>query len=56
MDWTFLTAGLAFSTLLAAIFFAYISKRKVDERLHDKRAPKSTLAKDQDSHAKPADV
>jgi hypothetical protein len=56
MDWTSLTALLAFVTLGAFIVFAFVSKRKVDARKTDPQAPKSTLAADQDSHAKPADV
>jgi hypothetical protein len=56
MDWTFLTAALAITTLLCSVAFAFYSKRKVDERRADNNAPKSTLAKDKDSHSKPADV
>lgn len=56
MDWTTLTAALVFVTLLGFIGFAYVSKRKTQERMADDDAPKSTLAADQDSRAKPADV
>lgn len=56
MDWTSLTAALAFFTLAAALGFAFYSKRKVDARREDSEAPKSTLAKDQSSKAAPADV
>lgn len=56
MDWTSLTAALAFVTLLSAVGFALYSKRKVDERREKDAAAKSTLAKDKNSHDKPADV
>lgn len=56
MEWTLLTAALAFTTFLSAIAFAFYSKRKVEERLADRSARKSTLAADQKSNAKPADV
>jgi preprotein translocase subunit SecG len=56
MDWTFFTGALAIVTFGIAIGIALYSKRKVDKRMHDKNAPKSTLAKDKDSKADPADV
>lgn len=56
MDWTFLTAALAFTTLLGCIAFAFISKRQVDARREDPNARRSTLASNQRSDAKPADV
>lgn len=56
MDWTSLTAALAFLTLLSAVGFAFYSKRKVDARREEDSARKSTLAKDKDSGGKPADV
>lgn len=56
MEWTSLTALLAFVTLLSAVGFAFYSKRKVDARRNDNDARKSTLAKDKDAHGKPADV
>jgi hypothetical protein len=56
VDWTSLIALLALVTLLAGVGFAFVSKRKVDARRRDPDAPKSTLAKDQNSKAKPADV
>ncbi|MEQ6247473.1 hypothetical protein ABMC89_01135 [Sulfitobacter sp. HNIBRBA3233] len=56
MDWTTLTVALAFVTMIGAVVFAYISKQKVENRMNDSSARKSTLAEDKDSHAKPADV
>ncbi|WP_299029174.1 hypothetical protein [uncultured Sulfitobacter sp.] len=56
MEWTLLTAGLAFTTFFAAIAVAFISKRKVDARRDQEDAAKSTLAKDESSTAPPADV
>lgn len=56
MDWTTLTAALVFVTLLSFVGFAFMSKRKVEKRMDDDTARKSTLAKDQSSTAKPADV
>ena len=56
MDWTNLIAVLAFFTLLAGALAAFVSKQQVDKRKHDPSSPKSTLAKDESSHAAPADV
>lgn len=56
MDWSILVGALAFGTLITWIVIAQISKRKVEERLDDPNAPKSTLAADKSSHGKPADV
>ncbi|QUJ77185.1 hypothetical protein KDD17_03950 [Sulfitobacter albidus] len=56
MDWTLLTAALVFTTLILAVGFAYWNKNKVEERMDDPHAPKSTLAKDGDPHGTPADV
>lgn len=56
MDWTIFTGLLAIITFAIAIGFALNSKRKVDKRLDDKNAKKSTLAKDKDSKGDPADV
>jgi len=56
MDWTTLIAALAFVTLLAFVGFAFVSKRKVEDRMDDPAAPKSTLATDKDSKGTPADV
>ncbi|UWR21397.1 hypothetical protein [Sulfitobacter sp. S190] len=56
MDWTILTAALAFVTLLGAVGFAIYNKRSVENRMDDPSAAKSTLAKDKDAHGKPADV
>lgn len=56
MDWTTLVAALAIVTLLTWVIIAFISKRKVEARMDDPAAPKSTLAADVPSHGKPADV
>ncbi len=56
MDGSILIGAMAFTTLLGVAAFAFISKRKVDERKAQKNAPKSTLAEDKDSKGKPADV
>jgi len=37
---------LALMTLVAVLVFALISKRRVEKRMRDENAPKSTLAKD----------
>lgn len=47
---------LALVTLLMLIVFAMISKKKVEDRLEDPDAPKSTLAKDARSEGEPADL
>lgn len=56
MDWTTLVSALAIVTLLAFVIIAMVSKKKTEERKKTADAPKSTLAKDKDSHGKPADV
>ena len=56
MDWTILVGALAFVTLLSWIGIALLSKHKVEKRLNDPKAPKSTLAADADPKGKPADV
>lgn len=56
MDWTSLIGALALVTLLTWIGIAYLAKRKTEDRMDNPDAPKSTLAKDKNSHAKPADV
>lgn len=53
MPLLFILAGVTF---LLVIGFAMWSKRATDKRIKDANAPKSTLAKDKDSHGKPADV
>lgn len=56
MDWTTLTAFLAFVTLTTVIMIALLSKYRTEQRLDDPDAPESTLAKDVPSRGKPADV
>lgn len=56
MDWIILTAALVFTTLLAFVAFAYMSKRKTEQRMDDESATKSTLAADKRSDGSPADV
>lgn len=50
MDWTTLVSALAIVTLLAFVIIAMVSKKKTEERKKAADAPKSTLAKDKDSH------
>ena len=56
MDWRALIGALAFVTLILWIVIAQVSKRKVEERMDDPNAPKSTLAKDVPSNGTPPDV
>ncbi len=56
MDVWFLVPLLFLITVLAVIVFALVSKCKVENRMDDPDAPKSTLAADQSSRAKPADA
>jgi len=56
MDSSLLIGAMAFTTILGVAAFAYYSKRKTDERMEDPDARKSTLAADQPSNARPADV
>lgn len=56
MDSSLLIGAMAFTTILGAAAFAYYSKVKTDQRIENSEARKSTLAKDQNSRAKPADV
>lgn len=46
MEITTLVFVLMLMTLLAALIFAIVSKRRVEERRENDEAPKSTLAKD----------
>jgi len=46
MDVTVLIPALAMMTLLAVAIFALVSKKKVEKKLHDPNAKKSTLADD----------
>jgi hypothetical protein len=46
MDYTYFVPLLSLFTLLAVCVFALFSKARVEKRLHDPDAPKSTLAKD----------
>ncbi|MEW9919035.1 hypothetical protein AB2B41_05445 [Marimonas sp. MJW-29] len=56
MDWTSLVGAMFFVTLLLAVIFGLVIKRKTENRLHDQNAEKSTLAADKSAHGKPADV
>lgn len=47
---TWLIAILSLGTLFAVATFAWVSKRKTEERLDDNDAPKSTLASDAPDH------
>lgn len=53
MDWTSLIGALAFFTLGGAVVAAIYSKRDTDARKKDPSVPKSTMAKDGDSHGDP---
>ncbi|WP_420862962.1 hypothetical protein [Algirhabdus cladophorae] len=56
METGFFVMMLALLTLLAVVVWAIISQRKIQKRMDDPSAPKSTLAADKSSHGKPADV
>lgn len=56
MDWTSLVGALFFFTFLIGITLAFASKQKVENRMDDENATKSTLAADKSAHGKPADV
>ena len=56
MDITFFLPVLTMITLLAVVVFALVSKAKVEKRLADDDAPKSTLAADKASDGRPVDV
>ncbi len=56
MDIPYIVPILALVTMFIFIVFALINKQKVDQRLQDEDAPKSTLAKDGPSKGKPVDV
>ena len=47
---------LAFATLLSVAVHGYLSAQRTEQRRMDPDAPKSTLAADQASDAKPVDV
>lgn len=46
MDFAWIVPFLFLFTLLAVAIFALVSKRNVEERMHDPNVPVSTLAKD----------
>ncbi len=46
MDFSYIVPLLSLITMGAVCAFALISKAKVEERMHDPNAPKSSLAKD----------
>ena len=50
MEGSYLIAFLSLATLGAVIAFAFVSKRKTEERRNDDSAPKSTLASDGPDH------
>ena len=56
MDWTSLVGLLAFFTLAVFAVLAFVSKQQVEKRIENGDAPRSTLAKDKNSHGTPADV
>lgn len=56
MDWTSLIGALAFFTLAIGAVLAFVSKQKVEQRMDDPTAKKSTLAADKSAHGTPADV
>jgi len=48
----YLLPGLALITLVLVLILALRSKRKTEERLQSREAPKSALAEDGDAHKK----
>jgi hypothetical protein len=56
MDYTYLIVILALATLLADLVFSMVSKAKIEKRMDDPDAPKSTLAAGKISTGKPADL
>lgn len=54
MDMPFIVPVLFLVTALAVVIFALRSKSKVEERMEDPNARKSTLAEDAPSDGKPA--
>jgi len=56
MTFEFLRPLLSMVTLLGAVIFAFVSQQKLIKRMNNPNAPKSTLAADVPSDAKPADV
>lgn len=50
MDFNFLVPLLMMFTLLAALVFALVSKRKTENKLHDPKDPNSSLATDGAEH------
>lgn len=56
MTATYIIVILALLTMLGAIIFALVSKHKLEQRMENPVAPKSTLAADKSSTGKPADV
>jgi hypothetical protein len=55
MSMTYLLAVLFLLTSLAVLVWAMVSKSRIEKRKADPHAPKSTLAADVPSNAKPAD-
>ncbi|WP_425092527.1 hypothetical protein [Tropicimonas sp. S265A] len=56
MDVWFFVPVLFLITVLGVIVFSLVSKAKLERRMQDPDASKSTLAADKPSTAKPADV
>lgn len=56
MTASYIIVILALLTMLAGIVFALVSKAKLEARMDDPDAVKSTLAADKSSHGTPADV
>lgn len=56
MDFTYLIVILALGTMLSVLVLALVGKAKIETRMKDPNAPKSTLAADKKSDGKPADV
>lgn len=56
MDFTYLIVILALGTMLAVLVLALVGKAKIETRMKDGTATKSTLAADKKSDGKPADV
>lgn len=56
MSMSFLVVVLFLLTAFAVLVWAITSKAKIEKRMADPKAPKSTLAADTPAKGKPADV
>ena len=56
MDMPYIVVILALGTMLAALIYALIGKKQIENRMDDPDSTKSKLAADKASADKPADV